>query len=415
VNAGLGTLLAVLVVAAAAPVLVAILPGRLPQVVLLLAGGVLVGPHALNLADPDSIGLLTDLGLGFLFLLAGYELDLRLFRQQPGRLAVLGWLGAVVLGGAAAGGLELLGSVHAVVPVTLALTTTTLGTLLPVLRDHGLLAGSFGRYVLAAGAVGELFPILAMAVFFGAHGELSGLLSLVGVAVVAAVLGLAPRLVRHNRLGRILMEGEHATSQTTLRLTGVLLVLLLVAANSFGLDTVLGAFLAGIVLRRWAPGDVRSLEQKLDALGYGFFIPIFFVSAVMKLQIGALADNWGLVLLLLGLLLAARGLPSLLVYRHALPWLERVQMAFWVSTTLPLLVALSEVGVRNGTLPANDAAALVGAGALSVLVFPAVAVALRGAGRPRGGGAAGPGSRTRRAVVPGGTDAGTPVAGGPGH
>ena len=376
-TAGLEALLAATVIAAAVPVLVALLPGpRLPQVVLLLAGGVLVGPQALDLADPNSIALIADTGLGFLFLLAGYELDLRLFRESAGRLAVVGWLTAVVLATAVAGLLELAGYIKAFVPVALALSTTALGTLLPILRDHGLLAGRLGRHVLAAGAVGELFPIVAIAVFFGTSGKLSALAALAGVGVLAAVLSLAPRLARRNRLERILAEGEHATSQTTLRVTLVLLFLLLVVANSSGLDAVLGAFLAGIVLRRWAPGDVDSLERKLDALGYGFFIPVFFVSSGMKLDVDAIAGAPERVAILVALLLAVRGLPSLLVYRRALPRPERVQVAFWVATTLPLLVALSEVGVRNGSLRPEDAATMVGAGALSVLIFPTVAVAL---------------------------------------
>jgi Kef-type K+ transport system membrane component KefB len=374
---GLETLLVVTAIAALTPLVVALLPGpRLPQVVVLIAGGVLVGPQGLGLAETPSIQLLANVGLGFLFLLAGYELDLGLFRERPGRLAVVAWVITATLAAALVGGLAAVGFVRAFVPVALGLTTTALGALLPILRDNDMLGGRFGRYILAAGAVGELFPILAIAIFLGANSKFVALLSLASVGVLAVILTFAPRLVRGNRLERILHEGEGATAQTTLRWSILLLLFLLVIAEEFGLDVVLGAFLAGIVLRRWAPGDVHSLEEKLDAIGYGFFIPVFFVSSGMALDVRSIAEAPARLLVFFVLLLLVRGLPALVVYRSALAAAQRVQMMFLTATALPLLVALTEIGLRNGTMLRENAAALVGAGALSVLVFPTVAVAM---------------------------------------
>ena len=372
---GLETLLVAAAVAALAPVLVALLPGpRIPQVVVLLAGGVLIGPQVLGWADRPAIDLLANVGLGFLFLMAGYELDLHLFRERPGRLAIVAWLVTVALAAATVGVLAALGFVRAFVPVALGLTTTALGTLLPILRDNDMLGGRFGRYLLAAGAVGELFPVFAIALFLGASNKFVALGSLVAVGILAVVLSLAPRLVRGNRLERILQEGEGATAQTTIRWTVVLLLLLLLIAEEFGLDVVLGAFLAGIVLRRWAPGDVHSLDDKLDAIGYGFFIPLFFVASGMSLDIRSIAEAPLRLLVFFVLLLAVRGVPALFLYRDALPPVRRVQLMFLTATALPLLVALAEIGLRNGTMLPENAAALVGAGALSVLVFPMAAV-----------------------------------------
>jgi len=388
---GLETLLVAAAVAALAPVLVALLPGpRIPQVVVLLAGGVLVGPQVLGWADRPAIDLLANVGLGFLFLLAGYELDLRLFREPPGRLAIVAWLVTVALAAATVGVLAAVGFVQAFVPVALGLTTTALGTLLPILRDNDMLGGRFGRYLLAAGAVGELFPVFAIALFLGASNKFVALASLVAVGVLALVLSFAPRLVRGNRLERILAEGEGSTAQTTIRWTVVLLLLLLVIAEEFGLDVVLGAFLAGIVLRRWAPGDVHSLEGKLDAIGYGFFIPLFFVASGMSLDIRSIAEAPLRLLVFFVLLLAVRGVPALFLYRDALPAVRRVQMMFLTATALPLLVALSEIGLRNGTMLPENAAALVGAGALSVLVFPMAAVTIERRRRAGEGPAAAP-------------------------
>jgi len=381
---GLETLLVVIAVAALTPLVVALLPGpRLPQIVVLIAGGVLVGPQGLGLAETPSIQLLANVGLGFLFLLAGYELDLGLFRERPGRLAVVAWLVTLTLAAGLVGVLSAVGFVRAFVPVALGLTTTALGALLPILRDNDMLGGRFGRYILAAGAVGELFPILAIAIFLGANSKFVALLSLASVGVLAVILTFAPRLVRGNRLERILHEGEGATAQTTLRWSILLLLFLLVIAEEFGLDVVLGAFLAGIVLRRWAPGDVHSLEGKLDAIGYGFFIPVFFVSSGMALDVRSIAEAPARLLVFFVLLLLVRGLPALVVYRSALAPAQRVQMMFLTATALPLLVALAEIGLRNGTMLRENAAALVGAGALSVLVFPTIVVAMERRRRAR--------------------------------
>jgi Kef-type K+ transport system membrane component KefB len=372
---GLETLVAVAAVAALAPLLVALLPGpRIPQVVVLLVGGVLIGPEVLGWADRSSIDLLANVGLGFLFLLAGYELDLHLFRERPGRLAIVAWLVTVALAVATVGALAALGLVRAFVPVALGLTTTAFGTLLPILRDNDMLGGRFGRYLMAAGAVGELFPILAIALFLGANNKFVALGSLAAVGVLAVVLSFAPRVVQGNRLERALLEGEGSTAQTTVRLTVLLLLLLLLVAADFGLDVVLGAFLAGIVLRRWSPGDVEALEGKLDAIGYGFFIPLFFVSSGMGLDIRSIAEAPLRLLAFFLLLLLVRGVPALFLYRRDLPMVRRVQTMLLTATALPLLVALAEIGLRNGTMLRENAAALVGAGVLSVLVFPLAAV-----------------------------------------
>jgi Kef-type K+ transport system membrane component KefB len=374
---GLETLLVAATVAALAPVIVALLPGpRIPQVVVLLVGGVLIGPEMLGWAERSAIDLLDNVGLGFLFLLAGYELDLHLFRERPGRLAIVAWLVTVGLAVATVGILEATGLVRAFVPVALGLTTTALGTLLPILRDNDMLHGRFGRYLLAAGAVGELFPVFAIALFLGASNKFVALASLLAVGLLAVVLSFAPRLVQGNRLERILREGEGATAQTTVRWTVVLLLLLLFIAAEFGLDVVLGAFLAGIVLRRWAPGDVHALEGKLDAIGYGFFIPLFFVASGMTLDIRSIAEAPVRLVLFFVLLLLVRGVPALFLYRNDLPAVQRVQLMLVTATALPLLVALAEIGLRNGTMLPENAAALVGAGVLSVLVFPMAAVAI---------------------------------------
>jgi Kef-type K+ transport system membrane component KefB len=379
-NQGLADLVAVALVAAVTPIVVAVLPGpRIPQVVLFLLGGVLIGPHVFHVAEPSSIKLLADIGLGFLFLLAGYELDPALLRQQPGKLAIEGWLISAVLAILVTGGLTAAGYIKDYVPVGLALTTTALGTLLPILRDNDMLGGQFGQHVYAAGAVGELFPILIIAVFLTRRGHFIALASVALVGVLALALTAVPWLTGHRVVQRIVQEGQDETAQITLRGAVVLLFVLLAVANRFGLDVVLGAVLAGMVLRGWARRsdiDTVSLEHKFDAVGYGVFIPIFFVSSGMTLDLKAIAQDPLRLLLFFALLLVVRGLPSLLVYRRALPVRQRMEMTFITATTLPLLIALVEIGEQDGVMLPATAAALVGAGVLSVLVYPLIAVSL---------------------------------------
>ena len=387
---GLESLLVVVLVAALTPMIVAAIPGPgLPQVVILILAGVLIGPQGLGLADTTGIKLISNVGLGFLFLLAGYELDPRLLRAHAGRLAIIGWVISAVIAVGAVAILGSLGFLRAFVPIGLALTTTALGTLLPILQDHHMLSGDFGRYVLAAGAVGELFPIVAISLFLTGRGEFVAIASILAVGVMAILLTLVPRLFGPARVRAIIHQGRRATSQTTLRWSIVLLLLLLVAAQRFGLDVVLGAVLAGMVLRSWTHGtdiDVTPLEGKLDAVGYGFFIPVFFVASGMALDVQSIAQNPLRLLVFFVLLLVVRGLPSLLVYRRALPLRQRAEMTFITATTMPLLIALAAIGLSTGVMIPANAAALVGAGVLSVLVYPLIAITLarRGGTVPAG-------------------------------
>lgn len=380
----LDSLLAITAVAALAPLLLGLLPRvRVPQVVLLLVGGILIGPQVLDLASPQAVRPLADLGLGFVFLLAGYEIDQRIHRQDAGRRALLAWGCTLLLAVGITGALAALGLVRAFVPVALGLTTTAFGTLLPVLRESGMLRGRLGGYLLAAGAAGELLPIIAIAVFLGVGSRFVALLSLAAVVLLAVFLGVASRVQRGgNRLTRTLTrvfaERQHETNQITLRFTVLLLVLLLAVTDQFHLDAVLGAFVAGMVLRRWVGPSAPALEDKLDVAGHGFLIPIFFVYSGMTIDLREIAAAPLRVLLFFALMVIARGMPALLVYLGVLTLRERVQTMLVTATALPLLVALSEIGLRNGTMLPENAAALVGAGVLTVLVLPTLAVTIRG-------------------------------------
>jgi Kef-type K+ transport system membrane component KefB len=380
---GLQELLVVAFVSALAPLVAALVPHqRIPQVVLLLLGGMLIGPHGLGIDSTQELELVANVGLGFVFLLAGFEIDATLLVSRAGRLAAVAWVVALVAALGVVGILWATGYVHAFVPVALALTTSALGTVLPILREQGMLGGAWGRYFLASGAAGELFPILAIAIFLGVHSSFAAIVSITAIAGIGLALAWAPKVLRGSRVHTLVAEGADTTGQTTVRWSILLLIALLVLAGEFGLDVVLGAFLAGVVLRVWTPGGAEAFQAKLDAIGYGFFIPVFFVVAGMAVDVGSILEAPDRVCVFFVLLLLVRGAPVLLVYRRALALRRRTQLMLCTATTLPLIVALTQIGLENGTMLPENAAALVGAGVLSVLVFPLLAVILRRADEP---------------------------------
>lgn len=377
----LWSLLLVTSIAAVAPIVTRLVPGRPPQVLFLILGGVVIGPAVLGFADASDIELIAALGLGFLFLLAGYELDPRLLREKAGRQAFLAWAVSAVVAVAVVGGLAVTGVVQAFVPVAIALTTTALGTLLPILREQRMLTGVFGRFVFAAGAVGELLPILATSLFLGAYRTWWEALIIAAIGGLAFLLVWLTRLLSNTHVAAIIGENRHATSQSTLRITVVLLVGLLLITQRFGVEAALGAFFAGMVLRHTTTGDTTDFEEKLDAVGYGIFIPVFFVSSGMTLDVRSIVESPTRLVVFFVLLLVVRGAPALIVYRKTLPARERIEMMFLTATALPLLVALSEIGLNSGVMLPENAAALVGAGVLSVAIFPFIATRIHHAGK----------------------------------
>jgi Kef-type K+ transport system membrane component KefB len=224
---------------------------------------------------------------------------------------------------------------------------------------------------------GLLLPILAISLLLGAYKTWWEALIIASIAGLAFLLSWLAGLLSGTRVAAIIGENKHATSQSTLRITVVLLVGLLLITQKFGIEAALGAFFAGMVLRRTStPGDNSEFEEKLDAVGYGFFIPVFFVSSGMALDVQSIIENPLRLLVFFVLLLVVRGTPALLVYRKSLSLRERFELMFLTATALPLLVALSEIGLASGVMLPENAAALVGAGVLSIAIFPLIATRL---------------------------------------
>jgi Kef-type K+ transport system membrane component KefB len=369
--------------AAAAPALlrVAILPAVVMEILL----GILIGPQGLGLADGEGlVAPLSEMGLAVLFLMAGLEVNPDTVRGAPMRLALRGWVASLALAGGLALGAAALGLVAAPAYVAIAISTTAIGALLPVLKDEGLLGPPYGPFVLAAGAVGEALPLVVLSLFLagaagvGVQGAVLGLFGL----VAALAITLANRL-RQGALPPVLRATMESSGQFPIRFALFLTVVFVFLGESLGLDLVLGAFVAGAVLRAMLPHDLHdALMDRLAAVGYGFLVPVFFVASGMELDVAALLSAPASLLAIpvfLAMMLLARGLPVLWLYRGVLSPRQRVALALHSGTQLPLVVAVTALAVREGAMPGATAAALVMAALLSVMLFPALArSALRG-------------------------------------
>lgn len=359
---------------------------RVPAVVLEIAFGILIGPSVLGWARVDeSIGVIAEFGLTFLIFLAGYEIDVDRLRGTPLRLASASWFASLVLG-LGVGTLLVAGSFAlSKLVVGLALTTTALGTLLPILGDSGLSKQPFGNHVLANGALGEFGPIVAVALVLSGTGPLRSTLALALFALLAVAAIALSRRPTPVRLERLMRASLHTSGQATIRICVVITALLVWLAAELQLDILLGAFTAGIVGRYLIHSahdaeGVAASDAKLEAVGFGFLIPFFFVVTGIRFDLTALlSDATALARLpiILVLFLLVRGLPVLVFYRRELGRRSRVSLALMSSAALPLLVVITEVGVRTDRMTPAGAAAMVGAGMVSVFLFPIIALALR--------------------------------------
>jgi Kef-type K+ transport system membrane component KefB len=378
ISVDVGSFLAIVATGAIAATVVAVVGARglfVPVVVVELVLGVLIGPQVLEIAHVNEFTeFFADLGLGMLFFFAGYEIDLARIKGLPLRLAVLGWVLSLAIAYGLGGVLAALGVVVSLVYVGSALATTAIGTLIPVLSDTGELETDFGRYLLAAGAVGEFGPILLLTLVLSTEGTLHNALILVAFVVLAVLVAvLAVRTAE--RTIPMLERTIEASSQLGVRWIVVLVFLLAWLAADLGLDLLLGGFAAGMITRLvLKERELPAFDSKLTAVAFGVFIPFFFVMSGMRLDVDALfasASGVAKMAIFFVLFLVVRGTPALLLYRRALPLREdRMALALFSATQLPLVVAITTVAVDGGHMRTSTAAALVGAGALSTLAGP---------------------------------------------
>jgi len=379
-STSIATLVLIAIAAVVAPIL-SELTGRLaiPEIVFQIGLGMLLGPYVLDVAHVTNVvSGLSDLGLTYLIFLAGYELDLQRIRGRPLQLATIGWLISLVIGLGAAFALVSSGLARDTVVVGLALTTTALGTMVPMLRDADVMDTSFGALISAIGTCGEFLPIVAVALLLTRKEPLLTSVLLVAFIVVAVATVLLAARAQPPRMVEILNRHLESSAQLPVRVSLMFIVLLVLLAQTLGLDVLLGAFAAGIVVRLFTSrGESVAIKAKLEAIGFGFLIPIFFVVSGIQFDAHVFVRHpsalWRVPLFLL-LMLLARGVPVFLLYRSRLTVPERVPMALFSATGLPLIVVITEIALEEHRILQVNAASLVAAGMLSVLLFPALGI-----------------------------------------
>jgi Kef-type K+ transport system membrane component KefB len=375
-----GSLAIVAAAGFAAPLALGLFPQlRLPSVVLEIVLGILIGPSVLGWAKADEpVTVMALIGLSFLLLIAGLEVDFNRFRGRLLEVTGLGFLVSVGLGLLAGFGLDAAGVVHAPLLVAIMFSATGLGIVIAVLKDAQAVESGFGQLVIAGSSIAEVGTIVLLTLFFsgasssvGAKLVLFGLFGLLCVCVALTVLGIEHSM----RVMQALVRLQDTTAQIRVRAAFVLLAVFVVLAEKFGLEAILGAFLAGAIIKLVDRDEAMThpqFRQKLEVVGFGVFIPFFFVSSGVRYDAGALfgsASTLARVPLFLVILLAVRGLPALL-YRPLVQRREVAASALLQATSVGLFVVGTQIGQDMGLISAANAAALIAAGLLSVVLFP---------------------------------------------
>ncbi|MGH9287219.1 MAG: cation:proton antiporter [Acidimicrobiales bacterium] len=385
-EASFTNLVVIAAIAVAAPMLVGFFPRiRVPAVVLEIVAGIVVGPSGLGWVEIDEpVEILALMGLAFLLFLAGLEIDAGRLRGRLLRLASVGFLVTIVLGVATGGALDAAGLVESPLLVAIALMATSLGLVVPVLKDARQADTPLGQLVIASSSVADFGAVVLLTLFFSGEDTGAGvklvLLGGFGLLVVAAAVGLS-ELGRSMRLEGVLVRLQDTTAEIRIRIAVLILVAFVALAEQLGLETILGAFLAGAILNmvdRDAMSTHPHFRIKLEAIGYGFLVPVFFVTSGLRFDLEALLDSPSAIArvpLFLLALVVVRALPAAL-YRSTIGRRGAVAAGLLQATSLPFLVTAVAIGLELDELSQETGAALVSAGLLSVIVFPIVSLAL---------------------------------------
>jgi Kef-type K+ transport system membrane component KefB len=385
-------LLIVVAIAFAAPFVLGLFPSvRLPSPVLEIVAGIIVGPSVLNWAQNDeTVAVMATIGLAFLLFLAGIEIEFSKLRGRVLRLASVGFALSLVIAVVVCFALHAADVVQTPLLVAIVLSATSLGVIVPVLKDAGESGSTFGQLVIAAGSIADFGAIILLSAFFSGEGSTGSTLLLIGsLFAVAAAVFVFVRGAEHSRaIGRALVRLQDTTAQIRVRAAVVLLIGFAALAEQFGLEAILGAFAAGAVLTLVDQDREMThplFRTKLEAIGFGFFVPVFFVTTGLKFDLDALLDepsNLAKVPIFLAALVAARGLPAL-AYRGTIDNSRVVVAGILQATSLPFIVAATTIGVDMGLMGSAESSAFVAAGLLSVLFFPLIGLTLlRHADRP---------------------------------
>ena len=369
-----------------APFLLGLAPGlRLPAVVLEIVIGILIGPAVLGWVEVDEpVEVLSVVGLAFLLFLAGLEIDLSALRGKLLRAASLGFVVSLALAVLAGLVLDLAGIADEPLLIAIILASTSLGVIVPVLHDSGESSSRFGQLVIAASSIADFASVLLLTILFsGESSDVSGKLILIAlfVLVLGAIAIAVMEAERSRRISAVLVRLQDTSAQIRVRGAFVLLVGMVALAEQLGLELILGAFAAGAILNHLDQDQQMThpeFRAKLAAVGFGVFIPVFFVTSGVRFDLDALFASGSAIAAIpafLAALLVARGLPALL-YRGEFDRRRVIAAALLQATSLPFIVAATAIGQDLGLIDAATSAGFIAAGLVSVLIFPVTALSL---------------------------------------
>ncbi|HLM25950.1 MAG TPA: cation:proton antiporter [Thermoleophilaceae bacterium] len=377
--------LVIVAVAFAAPFLLGLFPRvRLPSVVLEIVAGIVIGPSVLGLVEVDgTIEVLALLGLAFLLFLAGLETDFSHLRGRLLRLAGGGFVVSFAIGVVVGFALSAADLVETPLLVAIILSATSLGVIVPVLTDAGEIGSRFGQLIVAAGSIADFGAIILLSLFFTGEGGVGSTLLLLGLifALAIAVFYALRGAERSKAITTDLARLQDTTAQIRVRGAVVLMIGFVALAEAFGLEAILGAFAAGALLALLDQDEFMThpdFRRKLEAVGYGVFIPVFFVTSGVRFDLDALLDdpaNLAMVPVFLAALLLARGLPAVL-YRNFVGSRRALVAGLLQATSLPFIVTATAIGMELNLMDGAEAAALIAGGLVSVLVFPVTGLSL---------------------------------------
>jgi Kef-type K+ transport system membrane component KefB len=386
-------LLIVVAAGFAAPFALGFFPGlRLPAIVFELVLGIIIGPSGLDWVSVDPpVAVMSLIGLAVLLFLAGIEIEFDKLRGKVLRATLAGFVLSFAIALVLGLILQQAGLVKQPIFLAVLLCATSLGVLVPVLKDAGQVNSTFGQLIIAAGSIADFGAVILLSLLFSKESTstTSKVLLLVGLFVVAVLIGLAVAGIEHSaRVRMVLARLQDTTAQIRVRAAFVLLIGFVALADRFGLELILGAFIAGAIVSlvdRDREMTHPLLRRKLEAIGFGVFIPIFFVTSGVKYDLDALTSSGSTIArvpIFLAALLIARGVPALL-YRPLIPRRQVLIAGLMQGTSLPFIVAGTAIGQELGLISAGSSAALIAAGLLSVLIFPALSLSLLRGGDAR--------------------------------
>lgn len=362
---------------------------RIPTMIGEIAAGIIIGKSGLNIMGTDDpwVSFLATFGFGYLMFLSGLELDfevvlgrkkqssdapqLRGLARQPLLLAVLYFTLAVGLGYLASVNLVRLGLLEEPWLIALIMATVSLGVVVPVLKDQNYEKTAYGQNLIVISSIADFGSILAVAVLASLYSGGNSLKLLLGLALLLALL-VAYQIGLRLRALKITDFLPEATSQVTVRFSFAVILALMAIAESVGIEAILGSFLAGALISVLARDDKPDLQHKLEAIGYGFFIPAFFIMVGVEFDLWALLGSWEALRLVPILLILAFGvkLIAAVLLRTSFSWRETFAGGTLLSAQLSFTIAAAAIGLRLGIIDAALNGALILTALITAILSP---------------------------------------------